>query len=695
MKLIWKYDLPYFGATWLALLAIAFVSISSAAQSPTSLSQAVSTAASQQPAAETPEARQNRKQAYLRYIEAQRLKAVRQPRYNDLIAIYKEIIQLDPTAADPHADLSEVYFFLSQPAAAEREAREAIRLDRDCLNGHKWLARLYIINARFEKNEDAKPAHVERAIRAYEEVARVDPSNAEAWAFLADLYQMKNDVVRQTAALEKLTGIGAPTETVFYRNVMNVELSPDQAWYQLSQLYQSQGKNAQAIEAARRAFDLDPESNVNLRNLLNMLRLSNSGEDELQSYSRLMRKYDSPMLQIGYGAALVRLGRYSEAITILRDLGKADPTNPGVAELLAVAQRRSGKRLEAVETLKQAITAVEPSQRQKLNLELGETYEELGRTNDAIAYYEGVFNDLVNKPKLDAVLTERLINVVSRLTRAYIRQGDKKKAQATFTRVQQLLGDNNPMVASLLIDSLREEGKYQEALEATRAALARYPNDRSLKLTEALTLGDLRNYNESLTALRTLIDGQADSSVLTILSGIQMQSGQFKEAEATIRKALALDPNDTDLLIQLGSIQDRSGQRAEAEKTLRMVLQREPDNATALNNLGYFLAERNARYNEALPLIEKAVSIEPLNGSFLDSLGWVQYKMGRLQEARGHLEKAALYARRNANVFEHLGDVLRDLGRPQEARRNWEVALEYSVEAGVIARLKDKIKNTQ
>ncbi|MFN7930955.1 MAG: tetratricopeptide repeat protein [Blastocatellia bacterium] len=205
----------------------------------------------------------------------------------------------------------------------------------------------------------------------------------------------------------------------------------------------------------------------------------------------------------------------------------------------------------------------------------------------------------------------------------------------------------------------------------------------------------MHKYNESLAILRTLLDRQADTNVLTILSSVQLQNGQFKEAETTIRKALEADLNDTDLLIQLGSIQDRSGQRGEAEKTLRTVLQREPDNAMALNNLGYFLAERNARYNEALPLIEKAVSIEPLNGSFLDSLGWVQYKMGRLQEARGHLEKATQYARRNANVFEHLGDVLRDLGRTQEARRNWEVALEYSVEAGVIARLKDKIKNTQ
>ncbi|MFN7930956.1 MAG: tetratricopeptide repeat protein [Blastocatellia bacterium] len=467
------------GIILLGFFLLASVAAAQSSTPSTSLRQAVSTAAQ----TESAEAKQNRKQAYVRYIEAQRLKAVRQPRWNDLIAIYKEIIQLDPTAAEPHADLCEAYFFSNQPQAAEREAREAIRLDADCLNAHKWLARLYIINVRFDKNEAAKPANIDRAIRSYEEVARIDSSNAEAWAFLGDLYQMKTDVTRQIKALEKLTAISAPTETVFYRNVMNIEISPDQAWYQLSQLYQGQGKNAQAIEAARRAFEIDPDSAVNLRNLMNMLRLSSNGEEELQAYTRLMRSYDGPALQIGYSAALVRLGRYAEAITKLRTISKADPANANVAELLAVAQRRSGKRAEAVETLKQAISTVEPAQRQKLNLELGETYEELGRTTDAIAFYEGVFNELVNKPRLEASQNERLLNVVARLMRTYNRQGDKKKAQAAFARAQQLLGDNHPMLSSLLIDSLREEGKYTEALDATRVALTRYPTDRSLKLT--------------------------------------------------------------------------------------------------------------------------------------------------------------------------------------------------------------------
>jgi tetratricopeptide (TPR) repeat protein len=692
MKATWKQFITSTSASFLFSLTVC----AGPAAQPTTNQTSNQTTASAPQQTESAEAKRNRKQAYLRYMEAQRLlRTSRPPRFNDLVTLYKEIIQLDPTAADPHADLAEIYFYLQQFGATEREAREAIRLDPDCLNGHKWLGRLAMITVRFEK--DVKPAQIDRAIRSYEEAARIDGTNAEAWALLADLYQMKNDAPRQTHALEKLTAIGAPTDTLFYRQIMNADIDPDQAWYQLSQLYVAQGKPAQAIEAARRAFEGDPDSAVNARHLTNMLRLSRTGEDELQMYYRLLKRYNLPILHVGYSAALVRVGRYGEAITKLRDLQKADPLNAGVIELLAVAQRRSGKRAEAVETLKQGLTRLEPSARQKLNLLLGETYEELGRPADAIAYYEGVFNELTAKSKLDVASTETLTTVVARLTRTYNRQGDKKKAQAVFTRAQQLLGENNPMMSSLLIDELREEGKYREALETTRAALLRYPNDRSLKLTEAMLLGDLRNYNESLTALRALQREQTvgDTTLLTITSNIQLQSGQFKEAEATIRQAITLDPNDMDLLIQLGSIQDRAGQRAEAEKTLRTVLQREPDNATALNNLGYYLAERNARYNEALPLIEKAVSIEPLNGSFLDSLGWVQHKLGRLQEARGHLEKAALYARRNATVYEHLGDVLRDLGRLQEARRNWEAALEYSAETTVIARLKDKIKATQ
>src|SRR5262249_39566152 len=145
-------------------------------------------------------------------------------------------------------------------------------------------------------------------------------------------------------------------------------------------------------------------------------------------------------------------------------------------------------------------------------------------------------------------------------------------------------------------------------------------------------------------------------------------------------------------LIQLSSVLDRAGQHEISEKALRDLLKREPDNATALNNLGYFLVERGIGYQEALKLIEQAVAIDPIQGKFLDSLGWTYFKLGNMEKAREYLEKAAIYSRRNSTIHEHLGDVLREAGRLSEARKQWEKALEFSVEANEITRLKVKLR---
>src|SRR5436853_4177426 len=130
-----------------------------------------------------------RKQAYLRFMDAQRLKdeglRLKSPdRFNEAIAAYKDAIRLDPTAAEPHADLGELYFFyLQRLNEAEHEGQEAVRLDPKCIDGHKLLARLYVYSVKAEQ----KSSQVNPAIQSYEEVAKLDPANAEAWAFLADL----------------------------------------------------------------------------------------------------------------------------------------------------------------------------------------------------------------------------------------------------------------------------------------------------------------------------------------------------------------------------------------------------------------------------------------------------------------------------------------------------------------------------
>lgn len=658
--------------------------------------------ASQQKA--TPDAAA-RLQAYVRFIEAQRLKGeIRRLRnsgrlLDEAIKAYKETIQLDPTAAEPHIDLGELYFFFqTRRDLAEAEAQEALRLDPNCADAHLLLARLHVYAVRIERNW--RPSSVEQAIRAYEKVAELDPKHAEAWAMLAELYGTKNDAGRQIRALEKWAGAPIPNDTIFYNSVMNSDLSPEHAHYRLSRLYLSGGKNGEAILAARRAYESNPESNDYARNLISILRVAGASDEELRVYRRLMKSSASPALMIGYGSALVRAGNYAEAIKILSEYVALDPANASAVVLLAAAQRRANHRSAAVETLKAGVSKADEGARLDLALELAQTYEEVGRNEEAIAQYEQVFEELLNNAAQSPANSSLFGEVVNRLARVLRRSGSQAKLHIVLTKTRRAIDDRNPLLDLITIESLREEGKLHEALELARAAARRRPEDRALKFTEAIILGESRLFKESADLLRSMVRGAAESAtddagVYVILAGVQMQSGQLDAAEGSARKALELSPDDPQALIQLSSVLDRAGKHEASEKTLRELLKREPDNATALNNLGYFMVERGVGYEEALKLIEHAVAIDPIQGSFLDSLGWTHFKLGNIEKARQYLEKATIYSKRNSAIHEHLGDVLREAGRLTEARKQWEKALEYSVEADETARLRGKLRDAR
>ncbi|HWQ31997.1 MAG TPA: tetratricopeptide repeat protein [Blastocatellia bacterium] len=642
----------------------------------------------------TPDAA-TRRRAYVRYMEAHQLLSQRPLRISEVLAAFREVIRLDPTAAEPHADLGEVYLFYTQRLEeAEREGLEAIRLDPDCLNGHRLLARLYVFAVRVEKQP--RPEVVSRAIREYEQVTRLDPANAEAWAFLADLYESKKETAKELQALERWAAAPVSND-LFYSRLTSSELSAERAYHQLSQLYLALGRTKEAIDAARRAYEMEPESPEYASNLIRILRRAPTIADELQIYAQLSRTADTPPLQIGYGAAQVRAGQYAQAVERLHTAVRRDPTNSSAVSLLAIALRRAGRRQEAVETLKQGIAQAEESAKPGLRISLAETCDEMGKSEEALAQYEQIFEGLIAQGKPEPQTLSLLSDVASRLVRLYLRVGNRQRLQSVYARAQKLLGETSPLLDSITIETLREEGKKHEALEQTRAAARRHPEERSFRFTEALLLSETGNFTESVELLRSMISDHPEASaedagVYLILSSVQLQTGQFTEAEASVRRALELSPGDDNLMIHLSSVQDRAGRHKDSEKTLREVLQRDPENATALNNLGYFLTGRGERLEEAVRLIERAVNIEPTNGNFLDSLGWANYKLGRLEQARMQLEKARLYARNNATIYEHLGDVLRDLGRVSEARKHWEKALQLSVEASEVARLKDKLK---
>lgn len=146
------------------------------------------------------------------------------------------------------------------------------------------------------------------------------------------------------------------------------------------------------------------------------------------------------------------------------------------------------------------------------------------------------------------------------------------------------------------------------------------------------------------------------------------------EALAAYGRLVERFPDDPDLAYEQAMAAERAGQLAEMERLLRQLMQRHPDYHHAYNALGYALADRNERLPEAKGLIQKALQAAPNDAYILDSLGWVEYRLGNLDEARRILQDA--YRRQpDAEIAAHLGEVLWQLQQRQAAMDIWREGL--------------------
>jgi len=162
------------------------------------------------------------------------------------------------------------------------------------------------------------------------------------------------------------------------------------------------------------------------------------------------------------------------------------------------------------------------------------------------------------------------------------------------------------------------------------------------------------------------------------IAQVQERGRKYGDAEQSAQKAeeLARDNSDKETAwFMLGAIYERQKKFDQAEQEFRKVLDVNPNNAPVLNYYGYMLADRGLRLDEATSMIQRAVTQEPNNGAYLDSLGWAYYKQNKLAEAEEYLRKAAERQSHDPTILGHLGDVYNKLGQKDRAVNYWERAL--------------------
>jgi predicted Zn-dependent protease len=235
-------------------------------------------------------------------------------------------------------------------------------------------------------------------------------------------------------------------------------------------------------------------------------------------------------------------------------------------------------------------------------------------------------------------------------------------------------GGANPDEISLLLSMIRQESAKDplaglEALEKISPNSEFYP--RALYQKARIHL-QAKQYAKSYAIAANASKRFPD---LKELWGIEayalVKLKQSDKAEKVLKKALERHAGDEDLLFTLGTVQDDANKKNEAMKTMEAILSSNPKNHQALNYVGYSLAEKNTNLTYALELITAALEQNPDADYIVDSLAWVHYRLGNLEEAWKNINRCISLGGDDPTMWEHYGDIANALNRREEAIKGY------------------------
>jgi len=361
--------------------------------------------------------------------------------------------------------------------------------------------------------------------------------------------------------------------------------------------------------------------------------------EALQTVQRVLRAApDSPRARDLEAFLLTHLGRWDEATPRLRELQRKDRNNLDVLLALAWSTANTGELDEARQWIERA--------------------------------WEVVQDDAASQPAIRVALAAARVELVA---------GKSSQAREWLDRIAEP-GESGSELAFLVAETYRSDQDWEEGV----AALLRLQPEldgraqleaRSLEAEFRLRLGDERG----MSMLRPLLDSEDQRHVLNGLSVLQRVE-RWDEVALEAKRAADRLPWDRDLVFTRAGALERLGRFDEAEPLFLGLLEKDPGDAAAANYLGYSWADRGIRLNEALELITRAIAADPENAAYLDSLGWVHYRLGDVAQAEHWLRRAIAVGGDDGTVLSHLGEVLLRKGEVDEPRQLLRQALAVGCE---------------
>jgi tetratricopeptide (TPR) repeat protein len=428
----------------------------------------------------------------------------------------------------------------------------------------------------------------------------------------------------------------------------------------LGSAYARLGRNDEALAANRIAVNKSPRFLTGYQNLFLSLVQAKQGEEALKVLEK--------------AGQLVRVD--AEFLIGLTDLYQN--------YMLQFPTQREAVQAKALEMLVRAET-LKPTQPQT-RLRLADGLYSLGDSRRAATIYLSLLDQIEDLPLLRE-------NVRAKLADIYLRGDDRKRAREQLEAI--VRDDPSNAQAYYFLGNLAyDEKRWANAAELLKKTLLFNPNFEQAYYD--LTAAQLAA-NDAGGALATLdqVRGKFSQTFLTEYLTALAQGRQKNFAEAikhyTAAEVIAQagEPKrlTAEFYFEVGIAFERKGDRAEAEKHFERALVLKPEFPEAQNYLGYMWAEQGEKLDRARDLIEKALKAEPKSAAYLDSMGWVLFKLNQPKEALDYLLKAvSLNGEPDATLYDHLGDIYSALHQAEKAHEAWSKSL--AVEASELVRKK-------
>jgi tetratricopeptide (TPR) repeat protein len=437
-----------------------------------------------------------------------------------------------------------------------------------------------------------------------------------------------------------------------------------------------------AIESFERCLSLDPNNEKAYVVLIQIYQAMNEPQRAMVVAKALIEQNPASMLGRVLLAKLnLMSGSHGEARRIIERAYDMHPSHPEVILIYALSLELTGDSSKAV-SLYEQLYRLNPTNDELIGRML-QLYREIGNLDQALSILDDMLSGAgAERP---GVLFQKAI-ILWELNRF-------DEAEIILDSLHSKFPQSDRVVYLLGLGKERNK-KFDEALELYASIEKESSLFPASELRRAVVLRSLERWSEAITIVEPLLKaGNAEWEVYALAADLYAQEKQYLRSVQILQESTKRHPEQkSKAWFMVGVYFERAGERERCIEAMRQVLAVEPNNAAALNYLGYLFAEAGENLNEAKELIEKAVRLKPEDGYYLDSLGWVYFKLGQFQKALELLEKADKLAPNEGVILEHLGEVHLKLGNNKKAKDHFQRALKANLEERDRERIEARAK---